>query len=324
MTKDHRRGVLDVDEKKYLQHGDLISVIVPIFNRAHLVQKSIGSILAQSYKNLDIVVVDDGSRDDLEKSILELNDPRIRLIRRDINGGAAAARNTGILAAKGEWITFHDSDDVCAYNRIDLAVHNLSSVNKECIGVYGMVIFYNEVDEQDYKNQKVYVRPFPTTPLLSDDLFHTTLESNTINIPTLLVRKETVLRAGLFDEKLRQNEDWDLCLRLTRLGKIGFVPKPFIFVSISLDPNVAATRVSKSKRQAARSFARITGKLRHEGFKEPALAHHYATTAQALLFLGKVKPARRFLKASLSINPLVPKVWIRLALTYTIKWYGRG
>lgn len=318
MIEDHKRNVLGVGEERFIQYGDLVSVVVPIFNRAHLVRTSINSILAQSYNNLDILVVDDCSSDDIATAISELNDPRIRLIQRDVNGGAAAARNTGILAAKGEWIAFHDSDDVCAYNRIELSVRSLSSVSNECMGVYGMVVFYNDVDEENYKKQKVHVRPFPNTRVLSGNLFHITLEDNVINIPTLLIRKNHLLRAGLFDEKLRQNEDWDLCLRLTRLGKIGFIPKPFIFVSTPLDPSIAATRVSKSKRQGARSFARITGKLKREGFKGPALARHYSSAGRTLIFLGKVKSGRRFLKGSFLMNPLNPKVWIRLVLSYII------
>lgn len=306
-----------------MEYGGLISVVMPVFNRAHLVPRIVGSIIAQSYTNLDIVVVDDCSTDDIEGAIAALNDPRVRLVRREKNGGAAAARNTGIAAARADWIAFHDSDDICTFDRIDLSVRHLATLPGDYIGVYGARVIYNEVGEADYARAGGYVIPRAGEWVLSGDIAARTRVGNIINFPTLLVKKSALLAAGPLDEMLRQNEDWDLCLRLTRQGRIGFVPEPLILTPTSLDPDVSAARVSRSARQGARSFARITGKLKRGGFGGPALAAHYTTTALYLLQIDRPRLARRFLHAALAITPARPRLWAHLLLSHAPGLHAR-
>ena len=102
-----------------MQYGDLISVVIPVCNRAHAITRSVGSICRQSYENLDIIVIDDCSTDDIEGAIATLDDPRVRLIRREKNGGAAAARNSGLAAAAGDLVAFMDSDDISLFDRFE-------------------------------------------------------------------------------------------------------------------------------------------------------------------------------------------------------------
>jgi hypothetical protein len=108
---------------------------------------------------------------------------------------------------------------------------------------------------------------------------------------------------------LRKNVDWDLALRLTRQGKFGFVPEPLILTPTSMDPTVSANRVSRSKRQGARSYARITSKLRHAGLGGASLSKHYASTANYLMRIDRPLFARRFLRAALALTPFKPKLW---------------
>ena len=88
-----------------------VSVIIPTYNRAKLIKRSILSVLNQTYQNFEIIVVDDGSADDTKSVVESFNNPKIRYIRHDINKGQSAARNTGIKNAKGKYIAFQDSDD---------------------------------------------------------------------------------------------------------------------------------------------------------------------------------------------------------------------
>ena len=299
-----------------MHYGMLVSVVVPIYNRAHLVPRVVGSICAQTYRNLEIILADDCSTDDLESAVAALEDPRVRIVRREQNGGVAAARNTGVDAAQGELIAFHDSDDYCTADRIELSVRALLDLPEDYAGVYGARLFYNEVSEEDYGRMKVHILPRAGNARVSGDLAERTVRSNILNFPTLLVKAESLRAAGPSDVLLRKNVDWDLALRLTRQGKFGFIPEPLILTPTSLDPEVSAARVSRSTRQGARSFARISGKLRHQGADPDILATHYGTTGRYLMRLDRPGFARRFFRASLDCNRLQPKLWVHYLLSY--------
>ena len=88
-----------------------VSIILPTYNRAHTLRKAVDSILNQTYKDFELIVVDDGSTDDTYNLIKSINDYRIVYVKHEKNKGAAAARNTGIKLAKGKYIAFQDSDD---------------------------------------------------------------------------------------------------------------------------------------------------------------------------------------------------------------------
>src|SRR5512138_1185650 len=95
------------------QRTPLVSVVIPTYNRAPLLERAIHSVLSQTYTNLEVIVIDDASTDDTQDRIknLQLADIRIQYIRHDRNRGSQAARNTGIHAAKGKYVAFLDSDD---------------------------------------------------------------------------------------------------------------------------------------------------------------------------------------------------------------------
>ncbi|HEY4124800.1 MAG TPA: glycosyltransferase family A protein, partial [Rhizomicrobium sp.] len=88
----------------------IFSVVIPVFNRAHLLERALSSVLNQSFQDFEIIVVDDGSKDDPERVVQAIADSRIRFVRQE-NMGGGAARNTGIDLAQGRYIAFLDSDD---------------------------------------------------------------------------------------------------------------------------------------------------------------------------------------------------------------------
>jgi glycosyltransferase involved in cell wall biosynthesis len=289
----------------HLKYGDLITVVVPVFNRANLIGRSVGSLCSQSYRNLEILIVDDQSTDDIGAAVDALQDSRVRLLRRARNGGAAGARNTGIREAAGEWITFHDSDDVCVFDRIERQVQALLSLPPDYVGVHCGRLLYFEMTEEDFAFGKSYLLPTPAqTATFSGDLFPATIKGNFISVPTMLLRKTAIIAAGVFDEKLRNNEDWDFSLRLTRQGKMGFVPDP-LYLTIGQRPKVRKeSHISLNDHYSAHSFVRITGKLRRNGVAPTELVPHYLSAARFLLRTGRPKAARRFLHRALVTNPL--------------------
>ena len=284
-------------------YGDLVSIIVPIYNRAHLIARSVGCLLKQSYPNLEIILVDDCSTDDIEGAVAELNDPRIKLVRQKTNGGASAARNAGVAIAKGDLIAFHDSDDLCLFNKIEQQVRALEGLPRDYIGVYTAVLFYTLVDESSYSQMKARILPDPSFSPLSGDMYRPTVNGNVMNLPTMLLKKEALIASGGLDERLRNNNDWDLTLRLTRLGKFHFLPEPYYIATTVPVLTDGTHHISKSQKFSAKSFAFITGKLRRSGERSPELARHYYTTAGILLRLGRSRFGRRYLRAALAINP---------------------
>ncbi len=299
-----------------LSNSELVSIVVPVFNRAHLIARAVGSLLQQTHRNLEVIVVDDCSNDDIQGAVAAIGDPRVRLIRRQSNGGAGAARNTGIAAAKGAYIAFHDSDDICTFEKIERQLTLLKSLPEDFVGVYCPVLFHYSLDEADYGFMNSYVRPYAWETPLSGDLSARTLLRNSYNLPTLLVHRQALVDAGLFDELLRNNEDWDLALRLTRVGKLKFLPEPMYLAPISKSPAVRAQHISRLPRYSAQSYVRISGKIRHAGLSTPAMAGHYGAAGRYLVMIGHPVLARRFFRAALAEKALAPKYWAHLAFTH--------
>ncbi|NVO27997.1 glycosyltransferase family 2 protein [Donghicola sp. C2-DW-16] len=298
-----------------MQYGDFISVIIPVYNRAATLSRSVGSICRQTYPNLEILVVDDCSTDDIEGAVAALNDPRVRLVRRERNGGAAAARNTGVQSASHELLAFMDSDDVSLHDRFEQEMRLFCSLPDDYIGVYAAAIAHTDTTEQMRSMAAARVLPPPHRRILSGDLFPETLRGNFIDMPTMLLKKSAVLAAGPFDERLRNNVDWDFTLRLTRQGKFGFIPQPLYVFSYVPRASHGNDHISHNPRYSVLSYSYITGKLRRAGHKGPEMAGHYAAAGSYLMRIGRPALARRYFEAARCITPRNPRLWAHLMLS---------
>lgn len=209
-----------------------ISVVIPTYNRAELLLRSIKSIQDQTYMNWELIVVDDGSTDGTEQIISNLDDSRIRYMRNEENIGAAASRNRGVSLAKNDYIAFQDSDDVWRCDKLQRQMEYLCE-NKEFDMVYcSFLKHYNDGRETVVPNKQVGAR---------EGNMHTTLLiNNVIGTPTILMKKDAFLECGGFDTELRAIEDWDLAVRVSESSQIGFLPEILVDVyetqgSISYD-----------------------------------------------------------------------------------------
>ncbi|MFC6974687.1 glycosyltransferase family 2 protein [Halomicroarcula sp. GCM10025709] len=113
-----------------------VSVVVPTYNRADTVGRAVESALAQTVTDIEVVVVDDGSTDDTAAVVTGIDDERVRYLAHERNRGRSAARNTGIEAARGEYVAFLDSDDRWLPGKLDRQLAELSRRPPEWIGVY--------------------------------------------------------------------------------------------------------------------------------------------------------------------------------------------
>jgi len=129
----------------------LVSIIIPTFNRAHYLLEAINSIFAQNYKNIEIIIVDDGSTDNTSK-IINLHNKQLHYIYQE-NGGQAAARNKGIAIAKGKYLAFLDSDDLWTSNKLHKQIRYMQK-HPEVKILFGLVQqFCEEKFRTQYKNE---------------------------------------------------------------------------------------------------------------------------------------------------------------------------
>lgn len=187
----------------------LVSVVIPVYNRAHLVGRAIASVLAQRYQHFEIIVVDDASDDELAAALARISDPRLRCIAHPCNRGAAAARNTGMAAAQGEFVAFLDSDDVWYPEKLAFQVAAMREQPPEIIG---HVCAYDCV--------KAGYEPRQIAPNWLDQAFSRAVLFGCTCGPgtTLLCRRAVFTDVGPLDEELRRLEDWDWLLRLASKG----------------------------------------------------------------------------------------------------------
>ena len=215
-------------EKKELETAmkiePLVTVIIPTFNRPELLRGAIGSILEQTYKNWDIIVINDAGID-VESLILSLNQTqRIHYINQEHNCGPCAARNAGLVLAQGDIICFLDDDDRFLPNHLETVVSALRQPEIEL--VYTDARYVQEVIENGQRRVLTYSAPYRGIPYSRNRL----LVENFIPINTWALRRELILRAGLFAENYTALEDWEFLLRLTALTE----PKPIRQVTVEV------------------------------------------------------------------------------------------
>ena len=208
------------DQKQEDSQMPLISVIIPTYNRAHCIERALKSVADQTYQNLEIVVVDDGSTDSTESIVKAFPDGRVRYFKQE-NRGASAARNKGVRLAEGDLIAFQDSDD-CWY--ADKLMRQMDYWKKN--PRYNMI--YSAYMLRRGDGDAVRVPYAETWGELEGDIFNTLLVNNTVGTPTMLFRKECFLELGGFDETMECLEDWDFAIRFARKNQIGYVSEPLM------------------------------------------------------------------------------------------------
>jgi glycosyltransferase involved in cell wall biosynthesis len=194
----------------------LVSVVMPAFNAARFIRAAVDSVLAQSYRHFELVVVDDASSDETAAILRDYQkrDDRVRVHRHPINEGVTAALNRGCAIATGEFIARMDADDLCLPERLAQQVAYLRQ-HPEVGAVGGWV---QQVDE--YGRPGKIHRP-PTDPtLVSWSLFF----CSSLVHPLVMMRRDLLERVGCYRPDYPHNEDYDLWFRLSRITKLGNLP----------------------------------------------------------------------------------------------------
>jgi glycosyltransferase involved in cell wall biosynthesis len=186
-----------------------ISVIITTYNRAHVVGKAIESVLAQTLQPLEIIVVDDGSKDDTKHKVASYGD-RVRYVRRE-NGGLSRARNTGIEAARGEWIAFLDDDD--EFHPDKLAIHAESAGRHPNFDVHAAnTVLVSETEERTNLWQLRGVPDPGRCGVLARPLLW--ISRGCFFTQSVMLRRQALIDVGLYDPAMTCYEDLDLYSRL--------------------------------------------------------------------------------------------------------------
>jgi glycosyltransferase involved in cell wall biosynthesis len=329
----------------------LVSVIIPTYNRAELVSRAIESALAQTYANIEVIVVDDGSTDGTEQILSRRygHEPRVIYLRQE-NKGVSAARNVGLRAARGDYVALLDSDDVWKPWKIELQISCLQRfpeagmiwTDMEAVGPEGSIVSPRYLRTM----YRAAYRWFPTNDALFSlseplaevwppasaldrsarvyvgDIAAEMVMGNLVHTSTVLLRRERFERVGGFDERLSvSGEDFDFHLRTCQIGPVAFADIAGIQYRTG-----AADQLTRPEYQiylAANFLRTIEPVLDREKshnrlppfMLETVQAEAHAWLGRELLAHGDPVGARKHLAESLRHRAFAPPTWLLFALS---------
>ena len=194
---------------------DLVSVVIATFNMGRYLPQAVQSVLSQTYSNVEILIIDDGSTDDTAQIIRRWDQhERVRVYRQS-NGGQAQARNRGVALSKGRYVAFLDADDEWLSHKLSRQMPLFANPQ---VGVV-----YSEYECMDGEGRAL---PKPPTRMYRGRVTAALLIDNFVSFQTAVVRRECLERHGAFDESVRMGDDYDLWLRLSAHYEFDFIPQP--------------------------------------------------------------------------------------------------
>jgi glycosyltransferase involved in cell wall biosynthesis len=292
---------------------DLVTVVLPTYNRARTLPRAIASVLNQDYRNLELLVVDDASSDDTAAVVAAVGDPRVRYIRLPRNGGASHARNAGLAEAKGAFIAFQDSDDEWLAGKLMKQVEAAKAAGDPAVTVFHPKIVVGKDERARFGRYRVCC--MHTVQPGEHDFIELIHANNLISPQALLISREAFSRAGYFDEDLVNNEDWAYGIELFYKSTVVFVEDPLVINYLQSDS------ISMLMRPGARAQLRIIQKLRKLPEAKPKImAGHIGRVGWAISKLGKPRMARTLLRLSLRLDPRAWKNWARLMAIQEAVW----
>ena len=286
-----------------------VSVVITTYNRANLIGRAIESIFRQTYKDYEIIVVDDGSSDNTREVVEGFRDNRIHYIRHHENRGCSAGRNTGIKASKSDYIAFLDTDDEWLPEKLEKQVYLLERANSGIDAVYTAMLYVERnrkhlVPQLSIKNKEANI----------GDLI---LKRSVIAPSTVLIKKHCFDRVGLFDEKLRWGDDWDMWIRVTQGYEFAFISEPLVVYRQQPD-SLTTDRFASERSRACevilrKHYARYSKNHNAIGEMCFSIGHNYCIA-------GDMKKGREWIIKSFKWE----FISIKRVISIAISFLGRG
>ena len=225
----------------------LVTVVIPAYKCENLISRAIESALRQTYDYYELIVVDDGSPDNVANVVKKYKE-RVQYIRQD-NGGVSKARNTGINLSKGEYIAFLDADDAWEKNKLEVQLNILEKhpeismlsssfwntksgevlAGKDFKDTFDFFNNYNYAIDKIYNYKSIIDIRGQKIEYYWGDIYDYLFLGNFILPSTVVVRKQSLFKAGLFNENIKVAEETELFLRYSRNNKLGFVNMPLVY-----------------------------------------------------------------------------------------------
>jgi glycosyltransferase involved in cell wall biosynthesis len=208
-----------------------VSVVIPTYNRAANVQNGIKSVLAQTFSDLEIIVVDDGSSDDTGKTLREVFGERIRYYYQP-NRGASVARNKGVEEARGEWIAFLDSDDFWEKDKLEWQFKALERFGPQCVACYTDVRFFNHPETHTMFQLARESYQHEGTMGVNNDVLRLLVRPGgagmVVCLSSFLARTDAMRKIGGFDPSLLYSQDSEFMFRLAMETSFCYVNRPLV------------------------------------------------------------------------------------------------
>jgi glycosyltransferase involved in cell wall biosynthesis len=294
----------------------LISVIIPAYNAAQTILETLSSVQQQTFSNFEIIVINDGSTDNLLEQLSTIIDSRLNVFSYE-NGGLSVARNRGINHASGEYIAFLDADDLWAPDKLELQFAALQNSPRAGVA-YSWTYFMDELGQSFHGGQNATVAGNVYADLLvSNFLAH---GSNP------LIRRAAIDSVGEFNSAVSGAADWDYWLRLAAKWEFVVVPKPQIFYRQSSSSMSSKVEFMERCQLDVLEQAFQQAPIELQALKPQSLANVYQYSAQLyimrVLNSEGVRQARQKLQTAIRLYP--PIVFQRKTQTLIVKLFLLG
>ncbi len=282
-----------------------VSVIIPVYNRAHLLPRTLDGVLKQTFTDFEVLIVDDCSQDDPASVVAGFQDPRLRYLRQPENRGVAAARNRGLREARAPFVAFLDDDDEWFPEKLALQVELFRSAPPD-VG-----LIYTGVETVSGDGSRTL-----QIPSARGDLYRELLARNILHgAPASAMMRRNVIRdVGFFDEDLPAIEDYDYWLRICRRYKVDYVSKPLVRYN---DPRDVSARADNEVRRSLNIKANLEARVQF--YRKHGAQMRRAGVAH--LFL--IDSARRHLVPEWNDASAARRLAIQAFLLAPASWEGR-
>jgi len=276
----------------------IVTVIIPTYNRAHLIGRSITSVLGQTYQDFELIVIDDGSTDNTEEIARRFSDKRLRYIRRNKNSGTPAIpTNEGIRTATGKYIAIQDSDDEWLPTKLEKQMNVFKSAPPKVGVVYTDMWRITENGKKEYWHSP---KIMPEDGIIYKDALGFRVER--IGTVTLLLRKECFDKVGLFDVKLPMYIDTEFLIRLSKYYYFYHLQEPlanYFATSGSIALDVKSKAIAREL-ILEKYFADIKNDRK-------LLARHYFAIGNLLCADADIRQGRNYIVKAILSYPLNAK-----------------